>query len=277
VTFSIHAALWNRTWADDVAPFVHEAAELGYDAVEVSLLGDDAGFARVARVAREAGVRLTCTTGLSAATDVGSADPSVRAAGRAALERAVRSAETLGSRLLSGVVYGAWGVVDPARREERLALATEALAGVAPLAADVGVTLGIEAINRYETDLVNTADQALALVGAIGAPNVGVLMDAYHMNIEEKDPAAALRRCGAHLVHLHVAGRDRGVPEPATLERFGLREALHDLGYQGTITCEMFVQAHVPVSADLTVWRAIEPDPSDAARRALAALRAWWR
>ena len=276
MNFAIHAALWNRTWADDVAPFVRAAADLGFDAVEVSLLGDEAGFARVAQVAREAGVRLTCTTGLAAATDVGSADPDVRAAGRAALERAVRSAETLGSRLLAGVVYGAWGVVDPDRREERLAYAAEALAAVAPAAADAGVTIAVEAINRYETDLINTADQALALVSAIGAPNVGVLMDAYHMNIEEKDPAAALRRCGDRLVHVHVAGRGRGVPEAATLEAFGLREALRDVRYQGTITCEMFVQAHLPVSRDLTVWRAIEPDPTDAARRALAALRAWW-
>lgn len=276
MTFSIHAALWNRTWADDVAPFVRTAADLGFGAVEVSLLGDDAGFVRVAQVAREAGVRLTCTTGLGKATDVGSADPAVRAAGRAALARAVRSAETLGSTLLSGVIYGAWGVVDPGRRRERLDLAAEALAEVAPLAADAGVTLGIEAINRYETDLVNTAEQALALVAAVGARNVGVLLDAYHMNIEEKDPAAAIRACGPRLVHLHVAGRDRGVPEPATLARFGLREALLEVGYRGHVTCEMFVQPDVPVSADLTVWRAIEPDPTDAARRALDALRAWW-
>lgn len=277
MTISIHAALWNRTWADDVAPFIREAADLGYGGVEVSLLGDESSFVRLARTARETGVQLTCTTGLSAATDVGSTDPTVRAAGMAALERAVRAAETLGSPLLSGVIYGAWGITEPDRRAERLAFATEALQRVAPLAADVGVTLGIEAINRYETDLINTADQALALVAAVGAANVGVLMDAYHMNIEEKDPAAALRRCGRHLVHLHVAGRDRGVPDPAMLDGFGLREALRDIDYRGIVTCEMFIQARVPVSADLTVWRDIEPDPSGAARRALATLAAWWR
>ena len=275
--FSVHAALWNRSWADDVVPFVRQAAEIGYDAVEVSLLGDEASFARAARAAQETGVQLTCTTGLGPATDVGSADPQVRAAGRAALAKAVRSAETLGASLLSGVIYGAWGVVEPTRRQERRDFAVEALVEVAPLAADAGITLGVEAINRYETDLVNTAAQALHLVHDVGAANVGVLLDAYHMNIEEKDPAAAVRACGPKLVHLHVAGRDRGVPEPATLERFGLREALTDIGYGGIVTCEMFVQAHVDVSADLTVWRDIEADPTDAARRALAALRAWWR
>lgn len=276
MTFSVHAALWNRTWQDDVTPFVREAAAIGFGGVEVSLLGDDASFARVAREARELGVTLTCTTGLGPATDVGSADRQVREAGLGALRKAVVSAEMLGSRTLSGVVYGAWGVTDPARLEERRELAAEALAAVAPMAADAGVTIGIEAINRYETDLVNTADQALDLVARIGAPNVGVLLDAYHMNVEEKDPAAAIRACGSRLVHMHVAGRDRGVPDVRDLQRHRIREALEEVGFDGTITCEMFVVANVPVSSDLTVWRDIEPHPTGAARRALDALRRWW-
>jgi D-psicose/D-tagatose/L-ribulose 3-epimerase len=272
----VHAALWMRTWSDDVAPLVREAGALGYDAVELSLLGGDpAERRRVRDVARSVGVELTCTTGLGPATDVGSPDPDVRAAGRAALADAVRATSQFGAARLSGVVYGAWGHTDPGRRDERWAHAVEALAEVAPLAADEGVVLGVEAINRYETDLVNTAEQALNMVDAVDAPNVGVLMDAYHMNIEEKDPAAAIRRCGSRLVHVHVAGRDRGVPDAGDLERHGLRDALRDIGYEGCVTCEMFVQAGVPVSPDLTVWRAIEPDPADAARRALHVLRDW--
>ena len=272
----VHAALWMRTWADDVAPLVREASDLGYDSVELSLLGGEPGERRRVRdLARDLGVELTCTTGLGTDSDVGSVDPEVRAAGRAALADAVRAASQFGARRLSGVVYGAWGHTDPARREERWAHAVEALAEVAPLARDEGIALGVEAINRYETDLVNTAEQALAMVAAVDAPNVGVLMDAYHMNIEEKDPAAAIRRCGSRLVHLHVAGRDRGVPDPNDLERSGLREALRDIGYDGCVTCEMFVQAGQPVSPDLTVWRDIEPDPADAAGRALRVLRGW--
>jgi D-psicose/D-tagatose/L-ribulose 3-epimerase len=272
----VHAALWMRTWSDDVAPLVQEAGALGYEAVELSLLGGEPDARRRVRdVAREAGVELTCTTGLGPATDVGGDEPEVRAAGRAALAEAVRATAQFGAGRLSGVLYGAWGRADPGRREDRWAWAVEALAETAPLAHDEGIVLGIEAINRYETDLVNTADQALAMVDAVGAPNVGVLLDAYHMNIEEKDPAAAIRRCGSRLVHLHVAGRDRGVPDRDDLERHGLREALHEIGYDGCVTCEMFVQAGQPVSPDLTVWRAIEPDPGDAARRALRVLRAW--
>jgi D-psicose/D-tagatose/L-ribulose 3-epimerase len=270
VTFAIHTALWHRTWADDVAPYLARAAAIGYDAVEVSLLGAPEAYDRIGRTARELGLSVTCTTGLGRDSDVGSADAAVRAAGRAALERAVANADRLGSPLLSGVLYGAWGVHDPARRSDRLAYAIDAIAQAAPIAAAAGVTLGIEAINRFETDLINTAEQALDFVTAVAAPNVGVLLDTFHMNIEEKDPATALRLVGSHLVHLHASGRDRGVPDPALLD---LRGVLAGIGYRGGVACEMFIQAGVDVSADLSIWRSIERDPDDAAMRALAALR----
>jgi D-psicose/D-tagatose/L-ribulose 3-epimerase len=272
---SVHTALWNRSWSDDVVPFVEAASRAGFAGAEVSLLGDDAGFARVATVASELGVHLTATTGLSPDTDVGSHDPAVRARGVDALRRAIRSTEVLGARQLSGVIYGAWGVTDPDRRDERLELAAEALRAVAPEARDAGVTLGIEAINRYDTDLVNTSRQACDLAEAVGDPAVGVLLDAYHMNIEEKDPAAAVRAAGPRLVHVHVAGRDRGVPDPDWLRRTGLKAALEDIGYDGVVTCEMFVRANVPVSRDLTVWRDIEPDVDRAAAEACAVMTAW--
>lgn len=272
---SIHTALWNRRWSDDVAPFVENAARLGFAGAEVSLLGDDARFARLGSLARELNVTLTATTGLGTDTDVGSADPDVRARGVEALRRAIASTERLGARHLSGVIYGAWGRFEPDRRDERLAWAVDALRTVAADAREAGVTLGIEAINRYETDLVNTARQAIALADAVDEPNVGILLDAYHMNIEEKDPAGAIRRCGSRLVHLHVAGRDRGVPDRDDLDASELREALDEVDYDGVVTCEMFLQADVPVSRDLTVWRDIEPDPTDAAKRARSVLEAW--
>lgn len=269
----VHAATWMRTWQDDVVPLVREAATLGFDSVELSLLGGDKAARR--RVRDEAGAAkldLTCTTGLAPSTDVGSDDPEIRAAGRAALASAIRAAAELGAMHLSGVLYGAWGRSEPARREERWGHAVDALRSVAPLARDEGVVLGIEAINRYETDLVNTAAQAAAMADDVGEPNVGVLLDAYHMNIEEKNAADAVRAIGSHLVHLHVAGNDRGVPAAGTLDWSALFAALRDVGYDGRVTLEMFVQAQVDVSPDLTIWRDIEPDPTDAARRARAFL-----
>jgi D-psicose/D-tagatose/L-ribulose 3-epimerase len=278
MNFGVHAALWMRTWGDDVAPYLETAARLGFDAVELSLLGTDAGTARRLRErSRELGLALTCTTGLAPAQDVTSDDPAVRAAGVAALRRALQVTHDLGAELLCGVVYAPWGVRRGDRRGERWARAVDALAAVAGDAASLGVTLGIEAINRYETDLVNTAAQAVALAVAVDHPRVGVLLDTYHLNVEEKRVGDAIRLAGARLVHLHVVENDRGVPGSGHIPWDDVVAALRDIGYDRGATLEMFVQADLDVSADLTVWRPIEADPDEAARAGLAFLRERFR
>ena len=272
--FGVHLALWMKTWQDDVAPYVEEAARLGFDGVELSLLGmTDANIARIKRVLTETGLELTCTTGLGPDTDVTSDDPELRQAGQAYLAWAVETAEALGSSLLSGVIYAPWGQRVAGRREERWQHSIEALRRVAPLADARGVTLGLEAINRYETDLVTTAAQALRMAEEVGHPRVGVLLDTYHMNIEEKNMAEALHAVGNRLVHLHVVENDRGVPGSGHIPWDAVTKALGVLPYDGWITLEMFVRPDLTVSSDLTVWRPIEADPSDAARRGLTFLR----
>lgn len=270
----VHAALWMKTWQDDVRPYLRTAAELGFDAVELSLLDTDPdALRRIRDTATELGLTLTCTTGLGPDADVTSSDTEVRLAGDRALERLIRTTAELGASLLSGVIYAAWGELRADRREERWDLAASALARAAAIGREHGVVLGVEAINRYETDLVNTAARATALVEAVGEPNVGVLLDAYHMNIEEKDPAAAIRACGDRLVHMHVAGNDRGVPRPGLMDWDGLFSALRTIGYDGNVVLEMFVQADEEVSPDLNVWRDIEPDATEAAERGLTFLK----
>jgi D-psicose/D-tagatose/L-ribulose 3-epimerase len=274
MNFGVHAALWMRTWQDDVVPYLDRAAGLGFDSVEVSLLGTDPGTARRLRErARELGLVLTCTTGLAPQQDVTSDDPAVRAAGVAALRDALQVTHELGAELLCGVIFAPWGVRRGDRRAERWARAAAALAGVAGTADELGVTLGIEAINRYETDLVNTAAQAVALSEAVDHPRVGVLLDTYHLNVEEKRIGDALRLAGSRLVHLHVVENDRGVPGSGHIPWDDVVAALRDIGYDRGATLEMFVQADLDVSADLTVWRPIEDDPDEAAQAGLAFLR----
>jgi len=278
MNFGVHAALWMRTWHEDVAPHLETAARLGFDSVEVSLLASDAEAAsRLRARARALGLALTCTTGLAPQHDVTSDDPAVRAAGVAALRRALRLTHDLGAGLLCGVVYAPWGVRRGDRRAERWDRAVEALAAVAVAADELGVTLGVEAINRYETDLVNTAAQAVALAEAVDHPRVGVLLDTYHLNVEEKRIGDALRAAGPRLVHLHVVENDRGVPGSGHIPWDDVVAALRDIAYDRGATLEMFVQADLEVSADLTVWRPIEADPDEAARAGLAFLRERFR
>lgn len=274
VKIGVHLALWTRDWADDILPFAESAKAIGYDGVEISLLGNVAQAPEATGEAvRAMGLDATCTTGLGPATDLASEDPAVRAAGVDALRSAIDVTARLGSRQLCGVIYGAWGVVAPGKRRDRLSWARDGLATVAGDAEASDVQLGIEAINRYETDLVNTAEQATALARDVGSSHVGVLLDSYHMNIEEADPAGAIRHTGEWLRHFHATDNDRGAPGGGLVDFAPQARALADIGYQGWITTEMFILPDVNVSADLTVWRAIEPGPDEAARAALSHLR----
>ena len=272
--YSVHAGLWMARWTDEITPILDRVADLGFDGVEVSLLGmTDEKAAALGKAARDRGLGVTCSTGISAETDITSKDPEVREAGFGYLEWAIGTTARIGSRGLAGVVFAPWGAYDPLRRSERTALAADAFRRLDATLAANDVALGIEAINRFETDLVNTAEEAVALAEQSGSARVGVLLDTFHLNIEEKDVGAAIRGTGNRLIHFHISDNDRGVPGSGHVPWTEVKSALADIGYDGWIVAEMFVIAGNPASADLNIWRNIEPGADAAAGRALDFMR----
>ncbi|MEM8658775.1 MAG: sugar phosphate isomerase/epimerase [Pseudomonadota bacterium] len=269
--YGIHAGLWMARWTDEITPILRTVADLGFDGVEVSLLGmEDEKAEALGKSIQDHGLEVTCSDGLSAGKDITSDDAEVRAAGVAYLRWAIETTAKIGARGLAGVVYAPWGVYDPARKTVR---ADRSAAAFSALHSDLerhDVTLGIEAINRFETDLVNTAAEAVAMAHASGSSRVGALLDTFHLNIEEKDIAAAIIGAGERLVHFHVSDNDRGVPGSGHVPWGTVREALAAISYDKWIVAEMFVIAGNPASADLNIWRDIEPEPTEAARKALA-------
>jgi D-psicose/D-tagatose/L-ribulose 3-epimerase len=268
--FGIHAGLWMKTWADDPAPIFNTVANLGFDGVEVSLLG--IGRDRAAKIGKQAadcGLEMTCSTGLSPAADPTSADASVRANAVAVLTEAITITDMLGASGLAGVVAAPWGIFDPTNKAARAERSAQTLGQLDGVLASAGVTLGIEGLNRFESDLTSTAAETCAIARATGSKHIGVLLDSFHMNIEEKNPPAALRTAGATLVHYHVSDNDRGVPGSGHYDFPADAEALRDIGYDGWVVAEMFVMSGNPTSADLNIWRDIEPDPTLAAKQTL--------
>lgn len=273
--YGVHAGLWMARWTDEVAPILRIVADLGFDGVEISLLGmTDERAATMAGLIRDHGLQVTCSDGLSRAADITSEDAEVRQAGLRHLQWAVRTAARLGATGLAGVVYAPWGVFEPARKSDRAMRSADMLAQLDGDLADHGVTLGIEAINRFETDLVNTAAEATDLARATGSAHIGASLDTFHLNIEEKDIGAAIAAAGEKLVHFHVSDNDRGVPGSGHIPWADVVRGLRQARYDGWIVAEMFVRPGNPASADLNIWRDIEADATQAAKDALRFMRA---
>lgn len=270
----VHALVWVAGWSEPEARrAIARTHEAGFDLIEIPLLDPrsvDAAMTR--RLLDESGVGATCSLGLPFEADVSNADPGVAARGEALLADAIDVTAAVGARFLGGVVYSAMGkyLEPPTQRGRRHAV--DALRRAAERAARRDVAIGIEAVNRYESNLVNTADQALALVEDVGAENVVVHLDSYHMNIEESDLAEPVRRCGARLGYVHVGESDRGYLGRGTVDFGQLFRALADIGYPGPIVFESFstVVVSPAFATALAIWRDPWQDGLDVARSARA-------
>jgi D-psicose/D-tagatose/L-ribulose 3-epimerase len=222
---------------------------------------EDVHPAPIRRALDAAGIDVVTSTVLSAQTDLTSPDPAVRRAGVEYLRRCTDVTAELGARQLSGVIYGEHGQRPPQRPgAEVWRWAAEGLAAVAEHAAAAGIVIGIEPVNRYETPLVNTSEQALQLAEMVGADNVGVHLDTYHMNIEEKDWGEAVRIAGDRLCHFHLCENDRGIPGTGLVEWEELFGALGRMHYDGYAGLESFVDVSGDMAAGTCVWRDLAPN-----------------
>jgi len=250
-------------------------AAMGYDGVEVPVF-DPTGVDRagVRDALRALGLAATVSTSMPAGASLTRAEE--RARGLAHLRAVSEVAVAIGADLVCGPLASPVGfhIGRPPTMEE-LALAAEGLQEVASLAAERGVRLAFEPLNRFETYLVTTAAQGVALASEVDRPGFGLLLDTFHMHIEEKDSASAIRAAGRHLIHVHLSENDRGVPGSGQVDWAGVWAALRELGYDGWIVAETF-DARIPeLAAATAIWRSIGPEPLTYARETLAFARRW--
>jgi D-psicose/D-tagatose/L-ribulose 3-epimerase len=213
-----------------------------------------------------------CSLGLGFDTDISSSDPEVARRGERLLTDAVVVTRDIGATYLGGVIHSAMGkYLEPASKRG-LRNCVESLRRVAEAARSAGVTLGLEAVNRYESNVVNTAGQALAMIDDIGADNVVVHLDAYHMNIEEGDLAGPVLECGERLGYVHIGECHRGYLGSGSIDFSKLFRALVHTGYDGPIAFESFSSAVISQAfcSSLGVWRNLWEDGEHLARHARA-------
>jgi D-psicose/D-tagatose/L-ribulose 3-epimerase len=273
--FAVHAYAWTSSWSTDDLWIVDHAAELGFDALEVPLMEPDLiDPAAIRARAETAGVGLLTSLALPEGADPAAEDSQERHRARELLVRCVDLTADMGATVFTGVVYSAIGKrIERRPRDDDYARAAEVLREVARHAAARGVTIGLEPINRYETYLVNTVDQALRLRGLVGEPNVGLHLDAYHMNIEEDDLYTATVAAVPHLVHVHLSESHRGIPGHGTVDWNAIFRGLAAGPYDGMVGLESFAQISDAMKAATYIWRSLTPDSDTLVREGLVFLR----
>ncbi|WP_432050577.1 sugar phosphate isomerase/epimerase family protein [Verrucosispora sp. NA02020] len=207
--------------------------------------------------------------------DLVDAAPAVVAATVAYLKGCVDSAAAVGAPSVGGPVYASVGRTWRMTAAERVACYADfrrALAPVAEYAGTRGVSIGVEALNRYETSVVNTIDQAVDLIDGLPS-NVGLMIDTYHMNIEEADPYAALAVAGPYIKHVQVSGTNRGAPGSDHLDWPRLFAVLAGTGYRGAVCIESFTAENETIATAASIWRPLAPSPDRLALDGLAYLR----
>lgn len=214
-------------------------------------------------MARDLGIGLTYATGLPMDGDVSSDDPAVRAKGVKILTNQVKLIHQMGGLSLGGILTGV-GKHFPEgieyNRRKAVDNAIMALSEVAKAAEDYNVKIGVEVVNRFESPLLNTAEEALRVAETIDSPALGLLLDSFHMNIEEADLGAAIRKAGKHLVHFHACENDRSLPGHAHVNWDEIFAALHDIDYKGAIVMEALAGPYGTVAGRLNIWRRLAQD-----------------
>ncbi len=262
IRFGMHSSLWTTSWTREGAELsVREAARHGLDVVEIALLEPhkvDVAHSREL-FARH---RVAPTASLGLPVEVEASRHPDEA--RAFLMRALDVAHALGSNTLSGVTYSTLGYRSgsPPTEAEYEAIA-RALKPVAKRASELGMTLGLEPCNRYETHLLNTAAQTRALIQRIDEPALMIHLDTYHCNIEEKSFAAALADGGSRVAYVHLSESDRGVPGSGNIDWRGVMAALKRADYSGDLVVESFVNMPPQLARALSVWRPVARDAEE--------------
>jgi D-psicose/D-tagatose/L-ribulose 3-epimerase len=269
--------IWTSPFGDDKLYLARHAADLGFDFLEICI--EDPALvdpSAVRQASSEAGVGLSLCGVFGPDRDISHQDLEGRRKGLDYLKQCIDIAADAGASNVVGPMYSAVGktrLLPENEREQQRLWAIDGLHQAGRYAASRGVGLAIEPLNRFETDLVNTVEQGLDLCRRIGLDNVGLLLDTFHMNIEERSLPAAIRAAGGRLRHFHACENDRGAPGNGHIEWDGVFAALRDIKYDGFVAIEAFTPEIKGIARAVSMWRPVASSPDDLARDGLKFLK----
>lgn len=280
VKFGASTWLWTSPFSTGLAEeLFSKISSMGYDAVEIAV--EDPALLDVDKIKtllRRYQLDVVVCGAFGPSRDLTADDPALQETGLQYIEECLDICVSLGARLFAGPMYSAVGKARMASQEQRQVewkRAVDNLRKVCRMAGERDLKIALEPLNRFESDLVNTAADALRLVSDIDHPVAGIILDGFHVNIEEPDIVAAVTAAGERLLHVQFAENYRGIPGTGQTNWAAWYKGLEAIGYQGTVSIESFTPDNKELAAAVCVWKPLAPGQDQFAQQGLAFLRQW--
>lgn len=261
---------------DELGPLARHIAELGFTGIELPLETPGDWDPRRARdVVSELGLTPFVVGAMGPGRDLVATEQEDIERTQRYLLSCIEAASAVGAEVVAGPFYAATGRawrLDADARRSAIGQLRESLRPVVDAAGEYGIRLGIEPLNRYETSLINTVEQALEALDPLLGPALGLALDSYHLNIEEKRIGDAIRQAVGNIAHVQVCGNDRGAVGDDHIDWTEFLDALDDAGYDGALVLESFTGENATIATAASVWRPLAPTQDDLAERSLARL-----
>jgi len=259
----IYYAYWTNNWDADFVPFVGKVKSLGFDILEVNsgtvTRMNHRERDRLKHAAAEAGVELTFCIGLTKEYDIASADAGVRRRGVEFLKEQAMMMKYMEAKDLGGIIYGCWPATLPdgnlSEKQRARDRSAACMKEVMKTVEDCGAVFSIEVVNRFEQYLINTCDEALDYIDCVNSPNCKILLDTFHMNIEEDSFYEAIVKAGKKLGHLHIGETNRKAPGRGKIPWDEIAAALKAINYKDSVVMEPFLMPGGEVGRDISVFR----------------------
>lgn len=276
--FGVNTFVWvspcTTNAVKDLAPMVRS---LGFDILEISVENPDLiDVGVVKKILNENNLEGIICGAFGPDRNICSSNQEPRENAREYILWLIDAASQLGSKTVCGPMYSSVGkdhIEDPVERQKEWQRAVSGIREMAEAAQKKGVNLALEPLNRFETDMINVVSQGLKFIGETGMENVGFHLDTFHMHLEEKDSADAIRKAGKKIFHFHACENDRGVPGTGQVRWNEIAEALKEINYQGPVVIESFTNQVKEIARAVCIWREIAPSQDAIATQGLKFLK----
>lgn len=276
--FGVNTWVWTSPLSTrELERLASHVSQLGFDWIEVPIENlEDLDWERSAAILRDHQLGISAAAVMSSERDLIHPDPEIRANGMDYLRQAIEASHALGAIHLVGPLYSATGRTWQSTEDDRsrdLDLLVKNLSDLSVYASDKGVTLCLEPLNRFETSFINLADQVIEVVDRVGNPSCQIMLDTFHMNIEEKSLGNAIRAAGERLKHVHACENDRGAPGTGNINWREVAQALKDIQYDGPLVIESFTANVKSIARAAAIWRRLAPTQDSLAADGLRFLK----